>query len=83
MARYRGTVKGMRGEASRLGGPGKGLHVTAATWAVRVSVDIWADSNDNDRVEIEAVSLQGSERRVLYRGQLSELLKEVPDAEES
>ena len=40
MARYRGTVQGQRGGASRLGGTVSGLAVTANGWDVGARVDV-------------------------------------------
>jgi hypothetical protein len=41
MAHFRGTIKGARGEASRLGHKSSGLHVTAASWQGAVSVQLY------------------------------------------
>jgi hypothetical protein len=41
MARFRGTVKGHRGEASRLGHAAGGLLMKAATWNGHVSVYLY------------------------------------------
>ena len=41
MGHFRGTVKGNRGEASRLGTKGSGLHVTANGWDIGVEVLLW------------------------------------------
>lgn len=50
MARYRATIKGQRGEASRLGSTKSGLRVTANGWSVGVTVeterDAYADEPD-------------------------------------
>lgn len=54
MARYRGTVQGQRGVASRLGGTGSGLTVRADGWNVgaRVRIAPCAVCGE-DRVSVE------------------------------
>lgn len=43
MAHFRATIRGSRGEASRLGGKDAGLTVTADGWNVGVRVDTFYD----------------------------------------
>ena len=42
MARYRGTLQGCRGEASRLGHSSSGLTTVAASWQGAVRVELYA-----------------------------------------
>lgn len=51
MARFRGTVSGNRGTASRLGHPQDGLTVTANGWNSGVHVDLY-DEDGEDRCRI-------------------------------
>lgn len=48
MARFRGTIKGQRGEASRLGTPKSGLEIECNGWNAGVSVRATVGSNDGD-----------------------------------
>lgn len=43
MAHFYGTIKGQRGQASRLGGKTSGLETYAASWQGAVSVRLWVD----------------------------------------
>ena len=43
MAQFMGTVKGQRGEASRLGSKASGLDVTAASYKGCICVRLWHD----------------------------------------
>lgn len=45
MARFRGTVQGNRGEASRLGHVTTGLSVTARGWSTGVDVECKVENN--------------------------------------
>lgn len=54
MAHFRGTIKGARGEASRLGHKSSGLQVNAASWQGAVSVELYErDGVDYARVRLE------------------------------
>ena len=60
MAQYRGTLKGYRGEASRLGSKMSGLKVSANGWETGVQVELYyADGKDHVAVWRTA----GSNRR--------------------
>ena len=52
MARFRGTVKGARGVASRLGGAGSGLVVTANGWDIGVRVELRVNAEGKDEVTV-------------------------------
>jgi hypothetical protein len=52
MARYRGTVQGNRGEASRTGSTVSGLKVSANGWDLGVDVYLDADENGEDFAEV-------------------------------
>lgn len=45
MAALMGGVKGSRGQVTRLGGKGSGMHVWAKTWGRRISVRLAADGS--------------------------------------
>ena len=53
MARFYGSLKGQRGEATRLGTPSSGLTVKASGWDIggRVTMDV--DPEGRDRVSFE------------------------------
>lgn len=51
MARFRGTLKGARGEASRLGSESSGLCLTANGWNVGVSVSAYVHEG-SDRISL-------------------------------
>lgn len=53
MARFRGTLRGSRGVASRLGTPNSGLTVQANGWDVGVTVELTATAA-GDEVRIYA-----------------------------
>ncbi len=53
MAQFKGTVKGQRGEASRLGGKKSGLEVTANGW--------------NDGIRISVKHIDGKDMFTIYR----------------
>ena len=55
MARFRGSVSGQRGYASRLGSAKSGLHTEANGWNSGVSVQAFADE-DVDVFEIRSTS---------------------------
>jgi hypothetical protein len=44
MAHFRGTVKGARSEASRLGHKGTGITVVAQSWDGEIAVELWHDA---------------------------------------
>jgi hypothetical protein len=49
MARFRGTLQGSRGEASRLGDSRSGLEVDACSWNGRIEVRLWAKYARNEK----------------------------------
>jgi hypothetical protein len=49
MARFRGTIQGSRGEASRLGTPRSGLVVTADGWDLGIAVYADVDPQDKEK----------------------------------
>jgi hypothetical protein len=51
MARFLGSVKGSRGEATRLGGSGTGLVVKANGWNLGVRVEA-SDVNGHDHFDV-------------------------------
>lgn len=73
MAHFRGTVRGGRTEASRLGHKTTGLSVNAASWEGAVSVYLYVDERteqDYARVSLAKHQGRGTER-VLYDGPVS------------
>lgn len=52
MARFRGTIQGTRGMASRLGHEKTGLETHAAGWSSGVRVIMYVDDNEQDRCRI-------------------------------
>ena len=69
MAHFYGSLKGSRGEATRLGGKASGLTTYAASWAgaVRVTLYVNADGVDCALVHLTRHHGEGTER-VLYDG---------------
>lgn len=67
MAQFRGTIQGMRGEASRLGSKETGLTVNAASWDGEVTVRLF-HANGIDMVDVSLLSHGKGDRRTLYRG---------------
>lgn len=53
MARFRGTIQGCRGEASRLGSKGSGLDVRANGWNIGARVDLRVNDQGEDEISIE------------------------------
>ncbi len=53
MARFRGTLQGQRGDASRLGSKASGLTVEANGWDTGVRVTLWVDDDGRDRVTVQ------------------------------
>lgn len=66
MAQYRATIRGQRGEASRLGFKTSGLYVTANGWNGGVSVTVHhKDGKDHFKVVRTGGSNQSEPYRVL------------------
>jgi hypothetical protein len=59
MAHFRGTLRGMRGEASRLGGAGSGITVTARGWDFGIDVYLYVNGEGEDEARIELNSGNG------------------------
>jgi hypothetical protein len=70
MARFRGTLQGNRGGASRLGSKSSGLHVTANGWEIGATVELFVNGEGQDEISIWLTS--GSNARhsskLLYNG---------------
>ena len=62
MARFRGTVQGDRGEASRLGC--RGLVVEAHGWTIGVRVECTRDAADNDVITVYSDGGSGKGQRM-------------------
>lgn len=52
MAQFRGTVRGQRGLASRLGSKKSGLIATANGWETGARISITHDADGRDRVRV-------------------------------
>jgi hypothetical protein len=53
MAQFRGTLRGQRGVASRLGSKVSGLEANLASWQGAVSVSLWTTDDGVDMARIE------------------------------
>src|SRR6266516_83706 len=61
MAQFWGTIKGARGEASRLGHKASGLDTYAASWQGAVSVRLWHDAKTGrDMAQVELTTHHGA-----------------------
>ena len=82
MAQFWGTIKGARGEASRLGHKASGLDTYAASWQGAVSVRLWHDAKTGrDMAQVELTTHLGAGvHRSLYRGPVSGATCECTDA---
>lgn len=71
MAHFYGTIKGSRGEASRLGTKASGLRTTTASWQGAVTVNM-VERNGVDYVEVWLTKWHGAgtDKR-LYFGPVS------------
>ena len=68
MARYRGTLQGCRGEASRLGHSSSGLTTVAASWQGAVRVELYA-CGDRDFARVSLTRHRGAGvERLLFDG---------------
>ena len=77
MARYRGTVNGGRGGASRLGHAKGGLTVEAQSWQGKVVVTLYAVGND-DYVTVSLAAHNGiGVQRLIYDGPVGEFSNSV------
>lgn len=65
MARFRGTIEGNRGPASRLGTARSGLYVTANGWNIGASIHLGVNDHGEDEITIRLTG--GSNGRVLSR----------------
>lgn len=67
MARFRATIKGQRGSASRLGGPGSGIQADVNGWDSGVRVEGMANGSSGDifRVVMTGGSNKGSSPTLL------------------
>lgn len=52
MARFRATIKGSRGTASRLGTKKSGLEASINGWNIGVDVSLWVDAQGHDRITV-------------------------------
>lgn len=65
MARFRGTLQGNRGDASRLGTAKSGLRVTANGWNIGATVDLFVNDKGEDVLEISLTG--GSNNRSAFK----------------
>lgn len=74
MAHFYGTIRGQRGEASRLGSKASGLAVYAASWQGAVRVTLYYNSaTDTDMVDVYLTTHKNGAgiERLLYSGPVS------------
>lgn len=73
MAHFRGTLKGTRGEASRLGTTKSGIKVEAQSWQGKVTVQLQHDSATGQDIAIVELAPHHNNgtSRVLYSGPVS------------
>lgn len=73
MAHFWGSIRGSRGQASRLGTKASDLHVTAASWHGAVSVQLYHDAKiDTDMARVQLIPWHGAGvHRTLYDGPVS------------
>ena len=74
MAHFYGSVKGARGEATRLGGKGGGMKAIAAGWEGAIRTTVYHDEatgNDMYRVELIPWGSSGGSARVISEGVLN------------
>jgi len=76
MARFRGTIRGQRGDASRLGSINSGLVVTCNGWDVGVRV-VAGVRNGKDHFQIYATGGSNSGKRTEYLGEVTADAKRV------
>jgi hypothetical protein len=76
MARFYGTVRGGRGEATRLGHATSGLRVSAQSYSGDISVELFA-KGDEDWVVIRAGDHYGrGSGQCIYHGPIEPLTKQ-------
>jgi hypothetical protein len=81
MARYRGTLRGCRGEASRLGHSSSGLTTVAASWQGAVRVELYADG-DRDFARVILTRHRGvGIERLLFDGPVNGALQSIERCE--
>lgn len=75
MARYYGTIKGGRGEASRLGTRESGIAASVCSWGGRVETGISTRTDDTEIVHIRAEHHGSSENPTgpIFNGTFEEL----------
>ena len=82
MARFRATVQGMRGEASRLGSKDSGIRTNANGWDSGVIVFGWVDDQEQDVFEIyQTGGSNGGEFRPIAKIVAGQLVSSVTDPE--
>ena len=82
MARYRGTLQGCRGEASRLGHSSSGLTTVAASWQGAVRVELYG-CGDRDFARVSLMLHRGAGvERLLFDGPVDGALQSISRCEE-
>lgn len=72
MAHFYGTIKGGRGEASRLGHKSTGLHTVAASWSGAVEVDLYVNEEGVDCARVYLTPWKGKGiHKEIYEGPIS------------
>ena len=75
MARYQGSVKGNRGEASRLGTPKSGIRAMARGWEGGARVFIAPDDDGDDHLTITVGPHEHVTRAVILQGKVKDIVK--------
>ena len=77
MAAFRGTLRGHRGEASRLGNHESGIRATANSWGLEVRVEMWLEGGKGGKgqVSITVAPYQGGSSITLFSGSEARLLR--------
>jgi len=82
MARYRGTLRGCRGEASRLGHSSSGLTTVAASWQGAARVELYA-CGDRDFARVSLMRHHGAGvERLLFDSPVNGALPSIERCEE-
>ncbi len=74
MAHFYGTLKGVRGEATRTGTPSSGMVTVCASWKGAIRCSAYVNEEGVDYVCIEKIRWEGQgEQLLLYDGPFGEV----------
>lgn len=79
MARFYGTIKGNRGQATRMGTTASGMRSIAASWSGAVEAHAYASNGaDRDSVDVSLIRWHGEGVSLpLYRGPVNPTTEEL------